>query len=442
MRLPCWIGWLAIGLWAAAWVGAAAPAAPAAVPAVAENTVRIVRTGANWRLERNGQPFFVQGAVGTYRLDWLKASGANAVRTHPRSLDAAQGVGLHCLIALPLGLPRRGFDYTDSAQTDAQFEQVRALVRQYRHHPALLLWNLGNEPEIQTTKAQRVPLWREVNRLATMVKAEDPAHPVITVIGDAYRRILHELEVHCPALDAIGLNAYQDMLTLPEDVAREGWQRPYLVTEFGPQGHWQVPKTAWRVPIEPTSTEKSAFYERAYRAAVKDQSQCLGSFAFYWDHKQEKTHTWYGMFLPDGSRTAAVDTMQYLWTGAWPSNRCPRIGRIRCLAAPADRQTEPPVLGAAQAIEFAVDAEDPEGDRLKVTWDFRREVADNPNVGGDYEPASPALEGVLQAGREDGRFVTARMPLQPGKHRLFAYAHDLQGGAATANLPVLVVQAH
>jgi len=399
------------------------------------------RTESGWRLLRNGDPFFIKGAVGTYRLDLLAAAGGNSVRTGPQGLDAAHRAGLACLVGLPLGNPRHGFDYTDPVRVEAQFGQVRSMVRQHREHPALLIWNLGNEPEIHTTPEQRVPLWQAVNRLAAMVKAEDPHHPVIAVLGDAYRRILPELDEHCPALDAVGLNAYVDMLTLPEDVARQGWKRPYLVTEFGPRGHWQVPKTPWRMPLEDSSTAKAEFYLRAYRHAVEGQPLCLGSFAFYWSHKQEKTHTWYGLFLPDGSRTAAIDAMTLVWSGRWPTNRCPHLQPpgVRTIGGRGRGGGAGETFLAGQRARFAVSVADPESDPVKVSWDLRRDVADHPNVGGDREPETPRIPDAILETAEEGRTVEVRMPGRPGPYRLFVYAHDGQGNAATANLPILVV---
>ena len=87
------------------------------------------------------------------------------------------------------------------------------------------MWALGNEMEIRTTEHDRRPLWLEINHLAGMIHALDPSHPVITVIGDAYGRILHKVKSLAPNLDAVGLNAYNDMLTMPEDVAAEGWDK-------------------------------------------------------------------------------------------------------------------------------------------------------------------------------------------------------------------------
>lgn len=407
------------------------------------SVVRIRSDEGRYVLERNGEPFFVKGAVGSYRLDLMAAAGANSVRTDHRGLDAAQQAGLTCLVRLPLGNPRHGFDYEDRGRLDAQFEKTRSLVRQYRGHPALLAWNLGNEPEIDTTADQRVALWKEVNRLAFMVKEEDPKHPVIAVLGDGYRRMLHELDEYCPALDAVGLNAYADMLTLPEDVARAGWRRPYLVTEFGPRGHWQVPKTPWRMPIEDTSTAKADFYLEAYRHAVEGRSQCLGAYAFYWSHKQEKTHTWYGMFLPDGSRTAAVDAMTLLWSGRWPANRCPRIdgNGIRCLSG-GRRSGAGETLLAGQRARFGVTVSDPEGDPIEVAWELRVDVADNPAVGGDREPATAPIQRAIVGTAEEGRIAVVELPRKPGPYRLYVYARDGHGNAATANLPILSVMPH
>jgi hypothetical protein len=93
------------------------------------------------------------------------------------------------------------------------------------------------------------------------------------------------------ALDLVGLNSYVQMLKLPEEIAKQGWTRPYVVTEFGPRGHWQVPKTPWKVPIEDDANSKAEFYLRAYQHSVSGQAACLGSYVFYWAHKQERVFT-------------------------------------------------------------------------------------------------------------------------------------------------------
>lgn len=402
-------------------------------------SVVMIRTenGRFW-LERDGTPFFVKGAVGYDRLGLLRDCGANSVRTGAGNLANAGKNGLTVLTGLPFGNPRHGFDYANPEKVAAQLERARATVRKNKDYPAVLIWGIGNEMEINTTPQQRVPVWKAVNQMAEMVHQEDPNHPVITVIGGQYKDMLHELVTQCPALDAIGLNAYADMLTLPADVKREGWTKAYLVTEFGPRGHWQVKKTPWRLPIEDSSSEKADFYLKAYEHSVAGQPQCLGSYAFYWASKQEKTHTWYGMFLPDGSRTEAIDVMTKVWTGHWPTNRCPRVGVRKIEADPKNGPLPkaPGVFAPGTELQCRFDVTDPESGPLTITWDLRPDVADNPNTGGDAEPASkPIADSVRETADNQ---ATIRLPDKDGNYRIFAYAHDAQGSAATANLPIRV----
>jgi hypothetical protein len=405
--------------------------------ASAASTVSIVHYGDTYSLLRNGQPYFVKGAVGTVHLEELAAAGGNSIRAGVTALDSAQSLGLTVLIDLPFGKQRWGFNYADPAAVNRQREQLRGIVEQYKGHPAVLAWALGNELEIGTTAAQRAVLWREIDDAARMIHGIDPSHPVITVVGGQYKQMLRELNQYCPSLDAVGLNSYADMLTLPEDIRREGWTRPYWVTEFGPRGHWQVPRTAWKLPIEDSSTAKAEFYRQAYEHAVQGRPQCLGSYVFHWAQHHEKTHTWYGMFLADGSRTEAVDVMTYLWSGRWPANRSPRLHPPPIHIVSENGAAEgPAVLPPGALLNCHLDAEDPDGDALQFGWDLRLDVSGDPKVGGDREEPTPPLEGLVLAAT--GNRATFRLPEQEGDYRLFAYVHDGHGNAATANLPLRV----
>jgi hypothetical protein len=78
---------------------------------------------------------------------------------------------------------------------------------------------------------------------------------------------------------------------------------------------------------------------------------------------------------------------------------------------------------------------DPEGKLLCVNWALRRESGDYV-TGGDFRPMLPDIEdAVLEGGREG---VVLRLPADPGPYRLFVYAYDEAGNAATANAPLFV----
>ena len=81
-----------------------------------------------------------------------------------------------------------------------------------------------------------------------------------------------------------------------------------------------------------------------------------------------------------------------------------------------------------------VDASDPEGDPLRIEWDLRLDVADNPGVGGDFEEPTPPIAGAVIESKD--RRAIIRLPEQPGSYRLFVYVRDGNGSAATANVPL------
>jgi hypothetical protein len=402
--------------------------------------VRVSQTPEGWRLLRDGKPYYVKGAVvlagpesGRY-LDELKRAGANSARVSATLLDALEQRGMTGFVGLPVGLIRRGFDYNDAKQTAKLEQDIRNTVTRYKDHPAVLLWTIGNEPNIGSSREQARRSYQEIERLAKVVKEIDPRHPVITVVGDGeMRRYLRDLDELCPSLDAIGLNAYRSIFFLPEEVAARGWKRPYLITEFGPTGHWQVIKTAWGMPVEETSTEKAAQYRAAYETVIAGDPQCLGSYVFLWHgDRHEKTHTWYNMFLPDGSRTGPVDVMQQLWTGKRPPNLAPRI-----LAIQVDGRFAPPVLKAGGTAECEVSARDPDGDALHYEWELRPDVADDPKVGGDKEEPVAPIPGAFSSGGT--RTARLQTPARAGPYRIFVYVRDGRGGAAMANRPIQVV---
>ena len=47
--------------------------------------------------------------------------------------------------------------------------------------------------------------------------------------------------------------------------------KPYIVTEWGPHGHWESPNTDWDAAIEKTSKEKAKAREIAYKHIIDDK---------------------------------------------------------------------------------------------------------------------------------------------------------------------------
>jgi hypothetical protein len=92
-----------------------------------------------------------------------------------------------------------------------------------------------------------------------------------------------------------------------------------------------MPQTAWGREIEePSALKATGLYERIQQGIVNDPTGlCLGGYAFLWGQKQERTPTWYGMFLKTGEATAVVDELTRYWSGQYPENRAPMVDDIR-----------------------------------------------------------------------------------------------------------------
>ena len=398
----------------------------------ARSVVKVTRQGEGWQLTRDGQPYLIKGVGGDKKLDKLKAAGGNSIRTWSAEklepiLDEAHKHGLTVTVGLWLGHERHGFDYNNADQVAAQAEAVRQSITKFKDHPAVLMWALGNEMEGYAA-GDNAAIWLAINNLAVMAKKLDPNHPTMTVVAEIGGQRVQNIHRLCPDIDVVGINSYGGGATIPKRYREAGGTKPYVLTEFGPPGMWEVKKNEWGAAPEPTSTEKAANYRATYEAnVVAAKGQCLGSHAFLWGRKQEATATWFGLLLPDGSRLEAVDALSELWTGKPPANRCPTIKALT-LSGPA--KVEP-----LATVKASLDATDPDRDTLKVEWLLQAEQSEFAE-GGDAVAVPPTFpEAIVKAANNS---VEVRLPEGGGGYRLFAYIRDGKGGAAIANVPLYV----
>ena len=396
----------------------------------------------SYSLLRNGEPYQVKGAgIGTGDLALLKASGGNSVRTWGVSdlektvdgkplLDRAHELGITVTVGLWVQHVRHGFDYGDAAFIERQRKRVREAVLKYKDHPAVLTWGLGNEMEAFMEGETDVRIWKELDHLAGMIKQLDPHHPVMTVLASATPSKVAAIHEHYSNIDILGVNAYGAAAGVGKSLLESGWQGPYMLTEFGVLGTWEVRQTTWGAPIEPDPSTKAG---ETYTAYTLDRDnnvgRSLGSHVFFWGQKQETTSTWFGMFLETGEKLPRVDAMAYAWTGKWPENRTPKL---RSLETPvALKEVSPGSRSWAEA-----DIIDREGDELSYTWEILAESTDR-RVGGDAEAVPPSFPDAIEKGQGTNR-IEFRAPDLPGAYRLFVSAYDGQGGAVVHNLPFFV----
>ncbi len=418
--------------------GLAQKAETEAAVQVSKSEVRETKSG--WQLFVNGEPFYVQGAgLGSGSMSALAEHGANSLRTWRTKgkwrsgkevLDEALELGLKVTMGLEVRTERGGFDYDDEAAVAAQLQRLRAEVVELKDHPALIIWGIGNELNHHATNPK---VWNAVNAISEMIHEVDPNHLTTTSLAGLDAKLVREIQERAPDLDILSTQMYAAIETLPERIASSGWDGPLLVTEWGATGYWEVGKTPWGAPLENDSTTKADFYLSRYRKSIESQrKQVIGSYAFLWGQKQERTPTWFGMFTAEGRETEAIDAMHRIWTGEWPSNRSPRVKDLRLNKKKARAGVK---LRVGKKYKAHFDVDDSDGDQLTYRWVVMRESTSKA-TGGDPEPIPEVIDGLIVS-QSRGR-ITLRAPKEKGAYRLFAYCDDTEGHTAHANVPFLV----
>ena len=390
-----------------------------------------------YRLFVDGEEFYVKGAGLEFgNRQALAAHGANSFRTWRTDnaqavLDEAEELGLMVLMGIEVGRERHGFDYDDEAWVANQKEEIKQQVLEFKDHPALLGWGIGNELNLRYTNKK---VWNAVNDISKMIHEIDGNHVTTTMLAGIWADEIEYMNEHCTDIDFLSIQMYGDIINAQKRIADAGYSGPYMVTEWGATGHWEVPKTNWGAPIEQSSKEKAEVIKERYQKSIlSDKENCLGSYVFLWGQKQERTPTWYGLFTEDGEEMGAIDEMHYFWNdNTYPENRAPEISNIKLNGKTAVQSV---TVRSKSEVTLTYEASDPDGDPLTK----RVEVMHEATVlgdGGDPEPR-PATVKDLLLDDADGS-IKFRAPADSGAYRIFLYLLDGHNNVATVNIPFLV----
>lgn len=401
--------------------------------------VTLVNTNGKYELLVNNKPFYIKGAGLEFgNIASVAKHNGNSIRTWRTEngkktgkevLDEAYKNGLMVTMGIEVTRERNGFDYNDTVAVKEQLERIKKEVLALKDHPALMIWGIGNELNLNYTNPK---VWDAVNDISKMIHQLDPNHLTTTSLAGISKNEIKLIKERSPDLDLLSLQMYGNLPDLPRLVKEYGWDKAYMVTEWGATGHWEVPTTSWGAPIEENSTTKAANYLKRYKGGIEaDSLQCVGSYVFLWGNKQERTPTWYGIFLENGEETESVDVMHYIWNNQWPENRAPQIESYTLDGKTAYENV---ILDPNKQYTAILNVKDFENDSIHYRWEVLPESTDL-GTGGDMEirPEPVDFEIVNQSNNE----LVFKMPTS-GKYRLFVYADDGNGHAATANIPFMI----
>ena len=403
--------------------------------------VELKKQSQKYQLSIDGKPFYIKGAgleLGSIKS--LADFGGNAFRTWRvdngeksglEILDEAYEHGLMVCMGLDVARERHGFDYSDKQAVAEQLAAMEQDVLALKDHPALLMWGIGNELNLRHSNPR---VWNAVNDISKMIHRLDPNHPTTTMLAGAEPDVIKLVVSRCPDLDLLSFQLYGEIDQLPDFLAQSGFTGAYTVSEWGATGHWESPCTDWDRPFEANSSIKADCYQQRYLNYIAtDRQQCLGSFVFLWGQKQERTPSWYGVFLEQGQYTESAQVMGTLWTEKAPEQPVARLLSLDIAGLQAPTSI---YLTAQQSYPVRVTVDYKQKETLSYQWELLKEVDKSlESDGGDFEPRPETVWQQMGDSSMDKIEFTAP---QPGEYLLFVVVEDSYGGAATANLPVLV----
>ena len=222
--------------------------------------------------------------------------------------------------------------------------------------------------------------FKEVEKIAAMIHEEDPNHPTtVTFSNSDVNNRIKILMQNAPSIDILSINMYYPSVgNVAKNVASAAWDKPWMITEYGPRGTWALsgstdPKTlSWGGLEEMTSTEKADIYEKIWREDIKanESKGCIGSFIFLWGYQ---THgdvlSWYGLFDKSRNTFGGVDKISECWTGVPVEKPAPRIENRSKMTLNGKTSNASVTLAAGSTDNVAkVEATSPTGEPLKYRW--------------------------------------------------------------------------
>ena len=405
-----------------------------------EQGIVIKEKNGKFELFIDGVPTYINGVGGTNRLDIAAENGANAFRTWGgsvesinRQLELARQYNMY--IMQGIGMTQDSARYFDEAYKERMRAEVKTLAEAFKDDPNILVWGIGNE--IDLGKANIPEAWILVNELAEIIKSIDKRHLVSTIISHD-KKALDLIAEYAPSLDVLGINSYGAINGVEKMVNESKYNGAYFITEWGPTGFWETSRTSWRAPIEQTSEEKRIVYEERYNISIGGAKACLGSFVFLWGQKEERTPTWFSMFVESnvegfplkGEKTPQVEAMQRVWTKKELTQTAPIIHKF---TIDGKQAAESVTMPKGKAFTANVDVTDKQGDKLTYVWEILHE-ATVLGFGGSREPRPDRYGEVITADNNSQTFTIS----EAGQFRVYIYVLDNTGFVATANIPILI----
>ena len=431
----------AAGLVAAGLAVAQAPAAQAA-----GSVVKVTGSQGNWQLTVDGSPWTVKGLTwgpqpseAAADLPDLKRMGVNTIRTWGTDatsaplFDAAAANGIKVIAGFwlqPGGGPGSGgcVDYlTDTTYKNNMLAEFPKWVNTYKDNPGVLMWDVGNESVLglqncysgDQLEQERNAYTSFVNDLSKAVHAADPNHPVTST--DAWTGAWPYYKKNTPDLDLLAVNSYKDVCNVKSAWESGGYDKPYIITEGGPAGSWEVPNDANGVPDEATDQQKADGYTSAWNCVTAHPGVALGATLFHYGTEHDFGGIWFNL-VPEGLKRASYYAVKRAYGGDTSGDNLP--------PTVADMSVDDATTGVPAGGTLTVHSTttDPENDPIAYQVLYSSIYVDN---NGALNPADGQQGG--------GGTFTAKAPTKTGVYKVYIKATDGHGNVGYGSKSVKIV---
>jgi beta-galactosidase/beta-glucuronidase len=236
---------------------------------------------------------------------WDSDKGYNQDIFDQLTLDTAYKYGIG--VVMPIFLPKTG-NYQDPQFTNQLVARATAKVAQYKDHPAIRMWGVGNEVlnDMPPDPDMEAAFLHFYLGLVDAVHTMDPNHPVIYREAEdkwvpMLAQALQDSGDMRPWL-LYGMNIYdKDPAPLLQQWPSYGLDRPLFISEFGWEGA--------------SPTERAQGYTSMWRSIRTFPNYVLGGAPYAWSIAgPEPTDSKWGLtnafgFPVDGT----FDALQQLW---------------------------------------------------------------------------------------------------------------------------------
>ena len=407
-------------------------------------TVFIKRVDNGFQLFRNGTPFYIQGASGNSHFKDLASISGNTIRLYDTLnlstfLDEADSCGLAVIVDIPIPAYNRKFNaYLDDNNNQILKQKIKILVKRHKNHPALLMWNLGNELFYPFV------LWKNsfvntFNELIDIIHIEDPDHPVCTTLAGVSRLEIASIYIHSPQIDLLSFNIFGNTKLYNYNVDQISFlfgAVPYYISEWGSDGMWESKLTSWRSPIEQTSTKKAEQINDRYSIIAKNKDGgCLGSLVFFWGNKHELTFTWFSLYRND-YKSEIIKELENLWK---KSNTTPALIGLEYMLVDGRGAADNLVFAPNELKISEIKFNTSKTDSISIKWEIYPDVWYQAWYENKYKKIIDPKEITDSFVSFENNKATFRTPGTEGPYRIFAYIYDQDGYFATTNIPFYVL---